>query len=475
MINISKKDVFWGYFSQFFFLASGLITLPFILRMLTKEEIAVNYLIITLGSLVALFDFGFASQFARNVSYIFGGAQVLQKEGTETLNFSQEINYRLLSTMIHAAQFVYRRISFIVLVTMLTFGTWYVYEITNGFKSVENSLIIWLIFSFSVFFEIYFSYYTALLMGKGMIMESNKGLVYSRLVYIVLAFVFLYFGLGLMGVVVANFIAPFFNRFISYRFFFTEQLKKKINSNKITKNEKIELVKIVWHNARKLGMVFIGSYAINKFSMFLGGLYLPLTEIASYGLMLQLVSLISNMSSTYFMINQSRFSALRVNDNKGKLLKEFAFSMNVYYILFIVGAVFLVMVTPWLLKLIGSNTKLPSMGVLCIFSLIIMLEGNHSNFGSFIVTKNNIPFVKSSLIAGGAIIIGDYLLLAFTNCGILGLVLVQGLVQAIYANWKWPYEVCKDFRISIFSFLSLGMKESINRLKYNGRSKYRLF
>jgi len=81
MINISKTDVLWNYIAQFFSLASGLITLPLILKMLTVEEIALNYIFLTVSSLVLLFDFGFSPQFSRNVSYVYGGAQTLKKEG----------------------------------------------------------------------------------------------------------------------------------------------------------------------------------------------------------------------------------------------------------------------------------------------------------------------------------------------------------------------------------------------------------
>ena len=462
-ISVSKKDVVWGYFSQFFSIASGLITLPLILKMLTKEEIGLNYLLITFGSLVSLFDFGFASQFGRNISYIFGGAQSLRKEGLEVVDKPSGINYRLLATMIHTAKYVYQRISLIVLVVMLSFGSWYVYKATNGFESVDNVLIIWLVFSFSVFFEMFYSYYTALLVGKGLIMESRKAIVYSKLVYVILAFLFLYIGFGLLGIVVANIIAPFFNRFIAYRYFFTEELKSKIDEFEITKQEKLDLFNLVWHNARKIGLVFICSYAINKFSLFLAGLYLPLSEIASYGLMIQLVGLISTISGTYFLINQPNFSALRVqvHSNDAKLLKDFAFSMNVYYVLFLLGSFFLVFVCPWLLELIDANVKLPSFLTMSIFVLIVLLEGNHANFATFIVTKNNIPFVQSSLIAGVAIVLGDFFSLEFTTSGILGLVLVQGLAQIVYANWKWPYVVCKEFGISFVMFLGIGMKESL--------------
>lgn len=466
MINISKKDIFWGYFSQFFSIASGLFILPLVLKLLTKEEIGLNYLLLTFGSLVSLFDFGFASQFGRNISYIFGGAQSLLKEGVTENNTSRQINYRLLAVMIHTARYVYIRISIIVIITLLTFGTWYIYKVTDGFQSVTNSLLIWLLFSLSVFFEIFYSYYTALLSGKGMIMESRKAIVYSKIVYVILAFIFLYLGFGLMGVVIANLIAPFVNRVYSYRYFFTKELKRKIDCFNISKKEKIDLFNIVWHNARKMGLVFVGSFAINKCSIFFAGLFLPLPEIASYGLMIQLIGLISTVSGTFFMISQSKFASMRVNKKESELLNEFAFTMIVYYILFIFGIFFLIILGPFVLNILGSNAQLPNLWIVLVFSIIILLEGNHSNFASFIITKNNIPFVKSSLIAGVFIVFGSYFSLAFTELGILGLVFVQGLVQISYANWKWPYIVCKEFGISFFLFLTLGFQELKYKLNF---------
>ena len=59
-IEITKKDILWGYVGQFFMIGSGLFTLPVILRMLTSEEIGMNYLMLTVSTMVSLLDFGFA-------------------------------------------------------------------------------------------------------------------------------------------------------------------------------------------------------------------------------------------------------------------------------------------------------------------------------------------------------------------------------------------------------------------------------
>ena len=141
-------------------------------------------------------------------------------------------------------------------------------------------------------------------------------MVYSKVVYILLTFTFLYLGLGLFGVVLANLIAPFVNRYMSYYYFFTNELKEKISIFNISSKEKKDLFLIIWHNAKKLGWVFIGGYAISKLSMFLAGLYLSLSEIASYGLMMQLVGIIMVISSTLFTVYEPKFASLRVEKNK---------------------------------------------------------------------------------------------------------------------------------------------------------------
>jgi len=474
-IQLSRKDIVWGYIAQFFSIAAGIIMLPLVLRMLKPNEIGMNYLMLTIGSMVSLFDFGFAPQFGRNITYVFSGAQVLMKEGVDINHEnSHDINYRLLSTMIHTARWVYRLLSLIVLAVMLTLGTVYIYRVTNGFTSVHNALYIWIVYSFSTFINIYYTYYTSLLTGKGMIMESKKAMVFSRLTYLAIGATLLKLNVGLMSIAIANLLAPFVNRFFSERFFFTKELNEKLNAYEITKQEKLDLFKIIWHNSKKLGIVYVASYAITKLSMFLAGLYLPLKDIASYGLMQQFVVIISTVSGTLFILSEPRLSALKARGEETQLLKTFSYSMGIYYLLFIGAGTGFVLLGPWLLTLIRSNVLLPSTGILIVYMVVILLELNHSFFATMIVIGNKVPFVGVSLITAGLIVLGSFLSLAFTNAGVLGLVLVQGIVQLCYSNWKWPLVIFREFKINFITFIRLAFSEVYVRQKelYYGRSKH---
>ena len=466
MIKISKADVLWNYIAQFFSLASGLFTLPLILKMLTVEEIALNYIFLTISSLVMLFDFGFSPQFSRNVSYVYGGAKTLKKEGIEERSLtSTDINYRLIATLVKVGQYVYLRLALFVLLIMLTVGTLYIYKVTDSFHLVPHTLFIWILFSVSTAFTIYYEYYNFLLTGKGAIKETKIALLISRIVYIILTFLFLHIGWGLLGVVLANFIAPFVNRILCYQFLFTEEFRNKLKPYNISKEEINETFNIIWYNAKKLGLVFVGAYAITKFSMFLAGLYLSKAEVASYGLMIQLVNIISVVASTFFMTFQPQFSSLRIEDNLQGFIRLFSFTMITFYLLFIFGALLLILGGNTILTYIHSNVFLPNSFILTLYLGIVLLENNHSHFATVITTKNSIPFVKPSLIAGTSIAIGSFIALKYTTWGILGLVIVQGFCQAIYNNWKWPIVVLKEFNLSVIQFIKIGFIEFISKIK----------
>lgn len=464
-LKLNKRDLIWGYFSQFFSIASGILILPIILRMLSSEEVGLNYLMLTIGVMVTLFDFGFAPQFGRNITYIFSGAQNLLKEGIETNEEKLEVNYKLLSVMIQSARFLYKRLSIIILVLLLTLGTAYIYNITKGFTSVRNSLAIWLIYCISIYFNMYYAYYSSLLNGKGMVTEYRKSLVYSKCVYTVVSLSLLLLNCGLISVVIANLITPFIVKYFSHKFFFTKELKEKLKGFSVTKEEKLELIEIIWHNAKKLGLVYLGSFAITKVGMFIAGLFLSLEDIASYGLMVQLVSLIAVVSTTINTLYQPRIASLRILNSKADLINDFSYTVIIFKIIFGFGSISFILLGNYILSLFGSSTTLPSTSILALYCLVVLLETNHSLFSSFLVTNNEIPFVKSTLVAGVLITIFTYVLLRFTDLGIASVVIVPLVIQLAYNNWKWPYVVCKYFQVNYFQFISIGFVNLQHQIK----------
>lgn len=471
-VEITKKDVTWSYVAKLFQIGSGLVTLPLILRLLTTEEVGMNYLMLTVSSIVGLMDFGFSPQFGRNFTYVNSGARRLCREGVEEER-GGSIDWHLLSVLISTARFVYRRLSVLALIVMLTFGTGYIWYLTEGFTNVNNSLYVWILYSFSTYFNIYFSYYSSLLTGSGMIRESSQAAILSKSAYLVLCTLFLLLGWGLFAVVAANFIAPFVQRYVSYRSYFKPELKARLAEQTVTRKDIRETFSIIWFNAKKLGINFIGAYAVNKMGMFIIGFFLPLATIGSYGLLTQLTTIVSGIANTMFVTYLPKVSNCRVTGDRPMLKRTISFSMVVGQIIMLAGALGIIFVAPYLLELIKSQTMLPSRLICVLYLVIVALELNHSEFASVISTENKIPYVVPSLVSGGVIVLLTFIALKFTTLGLLGVVLVQGIVQAAYNNWRWPLWVFRELDMSISEFYGTGFDSIIKTVSGLWKSMHR--
>jgi hypothetical protein len=111
---------------------------------------------------------------------------------------------------------------------------------------------------------------------------------------------------------------------------------------------------------------------------------------------------------------------------------------------FVVGGVALVFLGEWALDVIKSQTPLLSKPLILLALLISFLETNHANAGGILLTKNEVPFFKAALFSGVFTVVLLLVFLNYTNFGIWGLLLAQGIAQGCYQNWKWPLVVMRE-------------------------------
>lgn len=463
IIDVGKRDLIWSYLATFFQMASGILVLPLILNKLTPEEIGFNYIILTIGTLVSLVETGFSPIYGKNISYIYSGAKELREEGVAHIR-SDELDYNLLSATIGVARRVYHWLGIGALVIMLTFGTWYTGYVTDGFRSVDRALAVWLVYSASIYFNLYYGYYFSLLLGCGKIKEAKKAVICAKLCYITCCVIFLYAGLGLLGVCIANLISPFISRFMAYRFYFTPELRGKLNIYKSSNDRMKEIFRVLLPNTKKMSVAMIGAYCISKASIFIGGLFITLEEMGSYGLMIQVGGIIITLSTTYFNVLQPRLSAYKVENRRKLLNSEFLKTWIVFVVMAVCGFLILTFAGDWILSLIGSKTELPSILITGIYCGFLFLEANHSMCINFLVVGNRVPPFTATLIPGAFIVVGSVVVLKFTSLGILGLVLVQGFVQFAYNDWKWPVEAAKEMHLPLNRWPLIGISSFFNKV-----------
>lgn len=465
-IQLKKKDIYWSYIAQFLSLGTGAITIPIILNKLSAPEIGLNYILVTIGSIIALIDLGFAPQFARNFTYIFSGAKELKKEGIGEV--SENISYELLASLLKTARCIYSVLGIIAIFLLLIIGTPYLYYTTKGFTIVPNALLIWIIYSVGIFFQIYYSYYFSMLLGAGLIKEQKIAIISNKILYIIILLSFLFFGWGLLSVALAQMLSPFIGRWLSYKYFYTEDIRKELSPFKQIQRKKIiENFKILWYNAKRTAVMLVGAYAILRMNMFIAGLFMTLEEFGSYGLMVQLTGLLGSVANTVIQISQPKFASLRAKSQFTKLLSSFSVALLTSYWIYLIGGTVYVLWGNDILYFFKSNAILPNRTILLIYSIVIMLEYNHASFASLISANNNVPFAPASIITGIFICIGSFIILKYSTFGILGLVLVQGLCQGVYQNWKWPQYALREYNISYKELILLGLNKIQHKIRIN--------
>lgn len=464
--SLNKKDIIWGYLSRFMSLCSGIITLPLILRMLSENEIAFNYILISLMSIVALFDLGFAPQFSRNFAFIFGGSQELVRIGLP-LKSSNKINFQLLYQLIESAKLLYLGLSIAVAIILCTFGTLYVYDFTDKFTLINNAGYLWLLFSISVILDFYYRFYTPMLFGSGQIASANIIEVLATSVKIVVLIVLLLIGFGLWGVVLSNFIRIIIVRILSYKIFYTCQMKASLNKFYGLRFSKIDILKILWPNAKRALVVSVATYVSTQLITILAGAYLSKSDVASYGLLVQLVGVITALSMSISNSMNPIYSILRVQNNRLKIMENFYFSLGTFLGIYFIGIIFLIYIVPGLLIIIKSNAVLPSMKIMFIYLIYKFLENQHCICSSYLTTKNKIVDFESATIIGICNFIVQWGSISYFDCGLMGLVIIQAIIPLSYSNWKWPYEVCREFGINYVKLVTNACVVCLLKIKRN--------
>lgn len=455
-IEIRKMDIVWGYLAQFLNIGVGILILPMILKKLSSQELGIWYIFLAISNLVYLLDFGFLPTIQRNISYVFSGAQELKEEGISKLG--KEINYQLLYDLIAVSKKLYRKVSIFTLILCMTLGNVYIYSLCKELNNNRMIYISWVCYIFSIILNFYYYYFNAFLRGRGLIGEANKITIIAKLGLLIVTIFFLKLNYGLLSLTFGNLISIVITRILSYRAFYTGELKEKLKDKKIINND---LFKVILFNSKKIGLVSLGAFLILRGNTFIASKYLSLDIVGEYGLTLQVYGILGAISSMAFQTFIPKFSQYRIEGNYKKLRELYSFSYFINILIYILGILFISFIAPIVLEFLGTKTKLLNRNELIFIGIYLCLEIIHSNAAGVIATKNIIPYVKPSIYSGIGIIVLSIILVKYFELGLWGLLISQFIVQLSYNNWKWPLEVNRELEISNRLIFKLG----INKLK----------
>lgn len=441
--NIGKKEIAWSYIGTAFMIGAGVILLPFILNKMSQETVGIWNIFQTITMLVLMLDFGFRPTFARNISYIFSGVKTLQKNGVTHIDADAEVDYGLLKGSLIAMRRFYRWMALAVFVVLLTAGTAYFYFILQKYSGDhQDAMIAWILLIAINCYNLYTFYYDSLLTGKGYVTRTNQINMLGQTIYIGLAIGLIYAGFGLTAIVGAQLVSTITRRILTYRVFFTPELKAHLETAE--PQEPKEILSAITPNAVKIGLTQLGGFLVNKSAILIGSAFLTLEEIACYGITLQVMDILARCATVPYQSFLPKLAQCRAENDLNGLKRYYILCTGSLLAVYVVGGIAWVVLGEWALNLIGSQTHFVPATMLMVMLLISTLEHNHAVSAGFIMADNKIPFFIPSLLSGAATVLLLWIFLSPLNLGIWGLILAPGVAQLAYQNWKWPSVVIKE-------------------------------
>jgi len=454
---IGRSDVIWNYAATFLRIAASVLLLPLILRMMPAETVGIWTIFMTVTSFIGLLDFGFNPSFTRNITYVFSGVRELKTTGfVQLAEGNNTVDFNLLKGVIDSMRWFYSRVSILLFLLLISFGTYYIHVILLHYPYNHKDIYIaWYLLCIISTYNIYTLYFESLMQGRGLIKRSKQIVIIGQMVYLIFAAVLILLGRGIISIVAAQASSVIIVRVLSYRSFFTAEVRQKlITAISFDKND---ILKAIYPNAVKVGLTALGGFAVSRSAIIIGSLYLPLNQIASYGITMQLIGIISSLAAIYTSTYSPKIVHCRVSNDLPTIKHIYIKGQLVLLGTFIGGGFILYGLGEWALLLIGSKTSLMSHSLIAFTLLITFLENNHAVAGTILLTGNEVPFFGASLVAGLVTIVLLLLFLNYTDLSLLGMLLAPGIAH-LYNNWKWPHEVRKQLGgISITDYYSIAI------------------
>ncbi|HBC28517.1 MAG TPA: hypothetical protein DC006_02320 [Prevotellaceae bacterium] len=443
--HIDRTDVAWSYVATIFQVGAGVFLLPAILHYMPQQTVGLWNVFLTVTSLVLLLDFGFRPSFARNVGYILAGVKELQVQGVCRADSESPIDFGLLKSAICAMRKFYRIVSFTVLLILATAGTTYLWTIMRNYtESHTDAYMAWGLLCIANCYELYTYYYDALLLGKGYIKESQQITILSKCIYIGIAVPLVMMRMGLASLVAAQLLSTIIRRILAKKVYYTLDMRQQLERS--SENQSQRVFASTMPNAVRVGLTYIGGFLVNKSTILMGSLYLTLSDVATYGITIQVMDVLTRCGLVCSMAYTPLIVKARTQGDMQVIRRMYILCTSALACVMLAGGICWLLGGDYCMSLIGSQTHFIKPKMLVVLLIFQFLEKNHSLAASFIQADNRIPFFIPSLLSGIAVVILLWIFLSLLHWGLWSLILAPGIVQLAYQNWKWPLEVIREIR-----------------------------
>lgn len=446
---LKRSDIILGYAAQFLNLAVGVIVLPAALRMLAPSDLNFWLILNYVYTFSALMESSFSPNISRNITFVLSGVKELVPWGVKSkrddgTSFGSNVDWGLYKSLAKSVGIIYVGLSIILFLLLLFVGTSLV---VGGTESDYASL--WYLYIFVISVGVFFGKFAAVTTGWGHVGVNNIALISSKLLYILLSFLSLYYGFGIRGLVYSFVVQSLVARLVPIFYWYKIE---EIGSYAAVFSQ--TTLKVLLPNSFRTMVTAMSGFAITRGLVFVANSKLGGEATAPFTLSHQVVTVACSVAVVFVQLAQAQIAKYSADNNREQVVRNLVISLRMMVFVILAGALVVTAGGQEILNLLGSKTPLAEPSVVLFLFFIGLLETNHSLFASFIMAKNEVPFVVPAIVSALCIIVGAYWAISVYN-SLLGAILIQFLVQAAFNNWYWPKVYLKSLNLRVRDLVSL--------------------
>jgi O-antigen/teichoic acid export membrane protein len=447
--RVFGSAVGWSWVFNGLRLAAGLLLLPLVLRILSDADFGMYCVFLSISAMVPLVDFGFGPTIGRFVSYAMGGATSLQAHGVSMDTHGSAPNFALLWQLLYTTRRLYRYMTLAVLVVLGLWGTYLVELRIDQTSSLLLTRIAWGVTLAAALFDIYSNWWVVYLRNLNQVVVSTQIAAAGMVLRVALAVVLLLSGFGLISLPLSSLVGSALQRFFARRKVLAILGAHPAPSTLRTD----EQFKVLWPNTWRLGLQLLGNYLATYGNTAVCTHFFGLPITGHYGLSMQLIEIAIGMAVVWTSVKWPIISQYRARHDLAAIRAMLWPRVWLQNITYIILALAVLALGPWLLRLIGSGKHmlpLPWMIVLAANGFCIL---QFNLWGTLISIENRLPYLWPTLATSVLSLAFSLALIQFTALGVGALVLGPFLAGILFNYWYWPFYSARNLGTSLIRFL----------------------
>ena len=434
-LRLWQSAVVWSWLFNGLRVGSGLILLPLLLRLLSTPDLGMHYVLLSLGTLAMMVDFGFAGAIWRAVCVALAGGKELRAEGlAPATGLTAAPNSELLWNVLATTRQLYRGLAVIALVLLGAAGTVVVRHHAHETSSPEITWLAWALTLALAGWEVYAGWWSTYLAALNRVLTAARINCLASGLKLLLAATFLKTGLGLLAVPLAGLLATGGQRLLARRACLAALSAWPPPQRPADTRA---LLRVLWPNSWRQGVIGVVTYLGANATALICLETFGLAANARFGLSLQLLSVAQSMATAWTSVKWPELAQHCARHDLAAMRRVFQPRLWLQLLTFIALAGGLLVLGRPLLSWLGSNKEMLPAGWFALLALNMLLDMQFCAWGMLIATGNRIPVMWPALLGTLAGLVLTLGLIHFTTVGLGALVLGPLLAGGVFNYWYW--------------------------------------